>query len=345
MSQLYIPNKKIAIASSFEGVVNNGAKECAFVSLNAYQKLVDQRKTPGAGFFGREITPDEFRNSDSVRNSNIVRFFLKMRPVVAVAEDYHTVLMVGMLYDHVVNDLVGDKSKEFFNKDAAVEFFCNEFKRTKAQTQKERGYFKVEFDAERKLQQEKDYKSWLALQKPYMDTLEQLRILNGLKKEAGDKNYTGFVLYYVTSKDEASTYQLCTVYGEFNLFKNGEIGGISFDREKDWPKFFESLQTCIITQDRIIGTGRVAGADKVGQMKLAAEQEGVPHSQIFRLNDRYDPDEVVQLKAAGFEHNFVVTGGYAFSQDYENARTAGIPVIEKSKLAETLSAYAREKGF
>ena len=35
MHKLYIPKKKIALASSFEGIFNNGALECAFVSINA----------------------------------------------------------------------------------------------------------------------------------------------------------------------------------------------------------------------------------------------------------------------------------------------------------------------
>jgi len=337
--QLYIPNRKIIVASSFEGVVNNGAKECLFVSLNTYDKMLHDKSLHGRSILLGSLTPQEFRSSKAVRDSKILETFLKLRPLVAVAEDYLNVLQIAVEYPDLGARIArGDA--------AAIQFAEGEFEALKASTTKQREVFKKEFYVERKKQQDASYKEWLALQEPYADTLEQLRILSSLKKEAGTRDFSGFTLYYVTSKDEATTYQLCTVYGEFNLFKDGEVKpSIGFDKEKSWPAYFQSLQTCLITQERIIGKDKVEKADKVKQMALAAAQENIPNGQVFRVNDRYDAEEFSALKAAGFVHNFVVTGGYAFQQDYDKAQKAGIRVVEKNRLAETLSEYASKLGF
>ena len=44
MSLIYSPKFKIVIASSFEGIVNNGATECALTSFNAYNKMFGDGK-------------------------------------------------------------------------------------------------------------------------------------------------------------------------------------------------------------------------------------------------------------------------------------------------------------
>lgn len=80
-------------------------------------------------------------------------------------------------------------------------------------------------------------------------------------------------------------------------------------------------------------------------MIMAAEKEGIPRSQVLRVQDRFDETEIRELRQAGFEHQFIVKGGYAFPSDYEKARKGGIPVFERHDMARFLSEFAREKGF
>ena len=334
---LRVPDKKIVIASSFEGVVNNGAKECGVVSLAAYERMVNDGRLEGLHSFAKE-DPE-----------TVMKAFIFLRPMVAVAEDYLTVLMLiarNMATSTAIAK--GNIRTEKYTKDA-IAHFQSEFAHIKELTKDQRAEFKKEFYIERKSRQDADYRAWLGLQEPYAETLEQLRILNPLKTfDAKTGALTGgFVLYYVTSKDEASAFQLCTVYGELGIFKPGELGGTSILQPgENWADVFESMRTCLIKREHIIGKETVPDVDKVEQMRIAAEERAqVPRKQVWRLQDRYDPEEIGALKAAGFDHQFIVTGGYAFLDDYDKARAAGVPVVERSRMAQTLSDYAKEKGF
>jgi hypothetical protein len=339
---LYVPKKKIAIASSFEGVVNNGATECAFVAMNAMQRMIGNKQLPGFyGYFFNQYTIDEFK-SNKVKNSEVVQAFLKLRPLVAVASDYLTVLQViEIKSEKAFNIIKKDRPIDQINSD--IEYLTRYFSSTKSAFSGEREIFDKVFYEVRK-ETQKDYGAWLSLQEPFPHTIEQMRILNSLKSAQG-KDFAGFVMYYVTSKDEASTYQLCNVYGELNLFKNGEISDVKFNPEVEYAKWFESLKTCLISEDRIIGKNKVEKADKVKQMVMVAEKENIPRNQVLRVQDRFDEKEIAELKQAGFEHHLIVKGGYAFPSDYEKAQKAGIPVFEREKMAEFISEFAREKGF
>jgi len=327
---LYLPQKKIVIASSFEGVVNNGAKECGVVSLAAYRKMVKE---------------GQIKDSDALlkhSESKIMSTFLALRPLVAVAEDYLTVLqMIGRLYPYQTVRLIEGRDLKI------VKFVGEMFEDFKSQTAKERALFKTEFYAERKNRQESNYKAWLNLQEPFSETIGQFRLLNELKTfdEKTVAQTGGFKLYYVTSKDEASTYQLCTVYGEFGRFQPGEVSDSIFTPGENYAALFESMKTCLIRRDCIIGKETVENVDKLVQMKMVAEKENVTPADVWRLQDRYDKGEFETLKAAGFVHQFVVTGGYAFPTDYAKAREDGIVVVERGLLAQSLSGYARENGF
>ena len=326
----YVPQKKIVIASSFEGVVNNGAKECGVVSLAAYRKMVKE---------------GHIKDTDALLKHSenwIMATFLALRPLVAVAEDYLTVMqIIGRLYPDQTRRLVEDRDVSM------VKFVGEMFEYIKSQTAKERAIFKTEFYAERKNRQESNYKAWLNLQKPFSETIEQFRKLNELKMfdEKTAVQTSGFKLYYVTSKDEASTYQLCTVYGEFGRFQPGEVSDSIFTPGEDYAALFESMKTCLIRRDCIIGKETVENVDKLVQMKMVAEKENISPAQVWRLQDRYDKNEFETLKTAGFTHQFVVTGGYAFPTDYANARDDGIVVVERGLMAQTLSDYARENGL
>ena len=85
MTALYVPNAKIAVASSFEGVVNNGKIECTWTSFNA-----DQYSNPGA-LFGRRLSWPEFQE---LMSTTPVQAHLALRPLVANASDYQILLRV-----------------------------------------------------------------------------------------------------------------------------------------------------------------------------------------------------------------------------------------------------------
>jgi hypothetical protein len=342
MCSFHIPQKKVVVASSFEGVLNNGAMECAFTSLNAFNKIARKGAIRSDGFFGQGIMePDEFRQLN-LPGSMLVKAFLALRPLVAVAEDYLTVLMLIEAHGGAAREVVTNTSKE------GVEFFTEAFKRLKGTTAEARAAFRTAFYEERKACQEKSYPSWLALQEPYPETLDQLRLLNALKDgPAGASNgVNGFFLYYVTSKDEASTLQLCNVYASLGSMKATEVSAAAISAAGGWPAYVASLKTCLISPDRIIGIQKVAGGDKLRQMQMILAQENIDDpARIWRVNDRYDEAEIASLKSGGFVHYFISAGGYAFPHDYETARQNGIPVIERARLAEELSQYAEQKGF
>lgn len=227
---LYVPKKKIAIASSFEGVVNNGAAECAFVSLNAQRRMIGRGELPGfAGFFKQQLSVGEFNKKngevhprDWIKGSIPVRAFLALRPLVAVAGDYLNVLQITEKCRESAFVLVASHEMD----SRMVDFFSRQFADMKSKTGKEREIFEREFYAVRKETQDRNYKEWLSLQGPFPHTIEQMRILNSLKSAQGN-DFSGFVLYFVTSKDEQSTYQLCNVYGEMGFLREGEISNLT----------------------------------------------------------------------------------------------------------------------
>ena len=336
---LYTPNKKIVIASSFEGVVNNGATECAFVAINTVRRMVARGYMPFHGRDRARVKQYSIDTFKSFKDLPQTQAFLRLRPLVAVAGDYLTVLQIVADNEDDAKQLVDGVHVE-----SNINFFSREFEVQKKKSSKEREIFGKEFYVVRKETQDKDYKAWLSLQEPFPHTIEQLRILNSLKN-AQDNDFSGFVLYYVTSKDEASTYQLCNVYGELNIFKNGEISEVKFKPGVDYAKWFENLKTCMISEERIIGKNNVVDADKIKQMIMVSDKENVPREQVFRVQDRYDENEIETLKQEGFRHHLIVNGGYAFPLDYAKAQKAGIPVIERADMAKSLSEYAKNNGF
>lgn len=328
-----MPQKKIAVASSFEGVVNNGARECALVSFNAYHRLLEKKQVCGHRFMD-VMEPDRF-NREAKRDA-VVNAFLNLRPLVAVAEDYLTVIQIISLNLQHLPSLQVREAEEVFR------FFKKEFESAKQATPDSRAAFKEAFYAERKRLQEADYGKWLSLQQPYEDTVQQLRILAKLRALGADgKVSNGFALYYVTTKDAKSTWELCTVYGKLGSLEAGEVSDGIKAGTMDWPGYLAQLSTCLIKKDHILAKENGSQPEK---MKAISDAEGIPPGLVWRLNDRYDEKEAAELKAGGFPY-FVVTGGYAFPWDYEKARSAGITVIKRERLAESLSSIAKEKGI
>ena len=82
---IYKPRGIVAIGSSFEGILNNGARECGLTTFNAEKRIPD-------GVEVYSSTPISARDFPSMANDYHVQGFLALRPLVEKAEDYHTVM-------------------------------------------------------------------------------------------------------------------------------------------------------------------------------------------------------------------------------------------------------------
>ena len=276
---LYIPDKKYVIASSFEGIINNDARECGAVSLSVWERMVASGRLKGYASF------------EGYDSKLVMKEFLFLRPLVAVAEDYLTVLMLIQNYKTTVKNIVRNPwyGPRFMKE--VIAHFKDEFERVKFGTLEQRAEFKDGFKSERRSRQVSHYRDWLGLQYPYVESLAQFRKLSPLKKfdPVGGEMTGGFLLYYVTSKDEFSTWGLCNYYGELEFFTKNELTDPNLFRSgENLAEYFNSMKNCLITREHIIGVETVPDADKVKQMTLVAERENIPHKQVIRLQDRYD---------------------------------------------------------
>jgi len=319
---VYMPRTRIALASSFEGIVNNGATECALTSLNAYQKM-----RPGS-FFGRIIEPAEF---GEYVGTPTVAAFLALRPLVGTAPDYHTVLRMLEMHPERVRYLLDNPDKR-----DAYEFFTEEFERIKAETEEERVAFgksteTSEFYRERERMKKADYRAWFGTQRPYPNSIRELRKLVETQRLQGEQIVSGFVPWFATSKDEETTFDLCRIYTDLGLLDLRDVSEIGSG-------------VCIITRPRIIGSQTTT--DKLQQLMIIAKREDVPKNQVLRLNDRYDPKEQQQLADAGFRRQIMVTGGYVFPHDVQRAREDPLlVVVERDNMAEEIARYAQALGL
>ncbi len=320
---LYIPGGKIALASSFEGIVNNGATECGLVAINAHYAMGD----PEESFYGTLVSPEEF-NEDIV-NGMSMRAFLKLRPLAEVAEDYLTILQVIEKYPAFVNDMLRMPDKE-----SVYDAIEDRFRQLRDETPDERSLFKEKFYSERQRLQKKDYHAWLSTQSPFPGAIEQFRMLAETQDtRPGNDNeiVNGFIPWFATSKDEASSYALCELYSELGRFGKEDVS--------------EEVQAgCAINRDRIIGKERTR--DKLEQMKWIAASEDIPHHDVWRLNDRYDKEQQEQLADNSFQNQFLITGGYAFPHDVRKAENDSlVTVMPRERLALELARYAEYNGF
>ncbi|MFH1222054.1 MAG: hypothetical protein V1492_03140 [Candidatus Micrarchaeota archaeon] len=357
---VYRPQKKIVVALSFEGVLNNGVKECAFVSLNAYKRMIDNGQirsviTKG-GFFRKILEPDEFIKNPvnplkpAIKDSAIVAAFVALRPLVAVAEDYYTVLQV-INVNHEMAVLLGSPK----NIDV-YRYFIDKFEALKSwqSTAEERQIFKKEFYAERERIKQVSYEKWLSLQEPYKETIEQLRALAKTREFESGELARGFELYYLSAKDEGSIKELCNFYTKFGHLLDIEVGqergaagiGENVQVEVLRAEFLQRLSNCIVHPDHIIGLKKNPGGDKLLGMKGITEEQGVPPAQVWNVNDRLEkPEEIKRLKDAGFVNQFILTGGYAFPWEYDEAPRYGVHVLQRPHMAVILSTIAGLAGF
>lgn len=320
MPGIYAPKARIAIASSFEGIVNDGARECALTALNAYHK-----QHPRA-FFGRILSADEFNRL--YVNTDTVKAFLALRPMVEVAEDYRTVLDLAIKYPKEAYALASNP-----NDVRAYTLFERRFNRLKQRTAKERDEFgrgkESLFYKEREALQRADYEAWLNTQSPFEDTLSQFRELVDTQTWDSDKPVSGFYPRFATSKDEASTHALCNFYARVKKLDPSDV----------------ESRKCLIPRDGIIGMETVPSRNKVKQLGVIADRLEVPRSQVWRVNDRYDTGQQNELYDAGFVYQFFLPG-YAAPSEIEKAESDRMAkVLERKRFAEQLAAYAREWGF
>jgi hypothetical protein len=321
MVEIYAPKTKVAIASSFEGVFNNGAPECALTSINAYTTM-----NPGT-FYKNLISVKDFNKIKDY--SFEIRGFLALRPLVAVAEDYHTIAKIIIMYPDKVQNLLDNPNNEIL-----AHHFEDLFKKIKEETKEERERFgkgkESLFYQERERLKKEDIFAWMNTQEPYETTLFELRKLAETQRYDGDKIISGFVPYFATSKDEESTHNLCVFYTEAQKLIPSDIEG----------------KHCIIPRGRIIGMETVPSRNKLEQLKVIAEKEDVPHSHIWRVNDMVFNDEIEELFDNGFRNIFIVTGGYVFPYEIEKIRKdKRVKVVESENMAQEISQYAKEWGF
>ena len=315
---VYIPNFKIAVASSFEGIVNDGARECGLTSFNAYHHIPE-----GEGsFYGRIVEPGDF---ESIADSRDMRAFLALRPLVEVAEDYLTVIEVIEANPGLVDNMLAHP-----NEESSYDPLIERFGERKEQSPELRSEFKDVFYAERKRMQREAYDAWLNTQSPFPESIAELRYLvRTQERYGGDDVDTGFVPWFATSKDEESTHSLCVFYGKVQKLDPEDLEG----------------SRCLITRERIIGKERTR--DKVEQLKIIADEEGIPRSHVWRLNDRYDAKQQIELRDNGFAYQFLLAGGgYVFPHDVRKAqKDPMVIVIPRKGFAKALGEKAREWGF
>ncbi len=309
--EIYRPKVTIPVASSFEGVVNDGAPECGLVSWNAYPN-----------FFGHRYETDAF---GYLRAQEAFKAFLKLRPLVEVASDYMAILKMINKYERQARELAKHGAPQ-----EAYRFFINNFVDTAVEIGAEQlAGFDRRFYAERKRLQNFDYDAWLGLQSLMPGSMEQFRLLHDTAEYESPESVRvtrGFVPWFATAKDEESTHALCLFYSTSGALKPQDVTG----------------ERCVMPRKRIIGKERTRVKNE--QLKRIAEEEDVRREQVFYVNDRFDREHA-ELREAGFPHQFIVTGGYAFPWEYDEAQQAGIVVVKREELAYSLGEYAKEKGF
>lgn len=325
---VYKPKVKIAIASSFEGIVNDGAPECALTSFNAYHNMEPR------AFFGRRLTSREF--SSEYRGHPWVRAFLAVRPMVEVAEDYGTVLDVML---HPAGRIYAERLAENPHDTRAYLGFEELFNKLKERTDWRTAFGtgkQSHFYKERTALKQADLDGWRKTQEPFDDVLPQFRALIDTQTRIPDAPHAyaavsaGFAPWFATSKDEASTFDLCMFYAKILRLDPSDIGE-------------DGTQVCMITRDRIIGLEHTR--DKAEQMKIISKEEGIHMGQVWRLNDRYDPKQQEKLYEEGVVYQFLLPG-YAAQHEIEKSRKDKfVRLLDRRHFAEQLAAYAEQWFF
>ncbi len=318
---IYIPKNKIVLAFSFEGIVNDGATECALVAYNAYQNI-----KPGMGLDGRVVEPREF---DEYVDRDEIKGFLSLRPLINKAYEYFFVI-------DTLKERPEEAERVVYNPTdiEAFDVLIETFREIDSKTPDEQKKMLDDaFYKERKRMQNSDYEAWLNVQRPFPESIAQLRYLVRTQMFDDEGNVvSGFVPWYATSKDEASTFSLCENYAKHRKLDPDDI-------EAD-------LTGCTIPRKRILGRERVPSRNEIERLNMIAEIEDVYPEMVWRINDRYDSEAQERLFNAGYKHQFLVPG-YTFPHDFENAKKDDrIIVIEnREEMARDIGKYAQKLGL
>jgi hypothetical protein len=272
------------------------------------------------------------------RNSIVVKAFLIMRPMVEKAGEYHTVLEMIRRYPAETLALIADPDSE-----EKYSFFEEKFKEIKAEPENDEIRYKFGdnkdsnlFNNERKRLIAEDINGWYDSQQPFEQTIPQFRYLVQTQKRddsagnAYDAVVSGFAPWFATSKDDASAHALCVFYANvMKLDPDVDIGN--------------GRRVCMIPRERIIGKERTT--NKIEQMKEIARLEDIPYSQVWRLNDRYDPKQQIELYRVGFTNQFFLPG-YATKHEIERSKSDPfVRLLDKERFAEQLGEFAEQWRF
>lgn len=323
---IYSPKSKILIASSTEGVVWDGAKECYLVTHNAALKDINNYKR--AEPFDHVIEPKEFtENKEEFLKTKYFDAALKLRPLVKKAWHYFLVFdMIGRNPNWVEDILENPESEKAYLS------FIKEFKELKASTP-EAVHKKMDeiFYAERDRMKIDHHFDWLELYEPIGNRWEEFGKLAETKKSEGGEIVSGFIPAFATAKDEDS----------------GNIVCVHFVKTKKLDKKHYSdgnAHACTIQRDLIVGKDRVPSRRKVDQLDMLGKITGIPKTQVWNLNDMYSHEELEGLWKEDYRFNFLLPG-YIFPFDVEKAKNDTLVTVLGENFAKQLGKKAEDIGF
>ncbi len=327
MSGVYKPKVPIIVASSTEGVVWDGAKECYLVAHNAALKNLDDYKVLEP--FDHIIEPEEFvKNKEGFLKTEYFDAALKLRPLVKKAWHYFLVLDMIRKHPKWVEDILSKPEDE-----KAYLGFIKEFSELKASTSPERQEFldRIFYDERRRMKTTNMF-AWLELYEPIGNRWEEFGKLAETKKLDEDGNViSGFIPAFATSKDEGSSHELC----------------VHFVRTQKLDKRHYSdknTHVCTVPRNLIVGKDRVPSRRKTDQLDMLREIMKVPKTQVWNLNDMYSHRELEELWGEKYRFNFLLPG-YVFPFDIEKARNDPLVTVLGENFAEQLGEVAKEIGF
>jgi|GEM_PF-3509740 len=323
---IYSPKSKIVIASSTEGVVWDGAKECYLVTHNAALKNLSNYKR--AEPFDHVIEPKEFtENKEEFLKTKYLDAALKLRPLVKKA--WHYFLVFDMINKNP--DWTEDILENPENENSYLGFI-NKFKELKALTP-EKMQKKADdlFYDERKRMKRDHHFDWLELYEPIGNRWEEFGKLAETKKSEKGEIVSGFIPAFATAKDEDTSHIVCV-----HFVKTEKLDKRHYSDEKAYA--------CTVQRDLIVGKDRVPSRRKVDQLGMLGKITGVPKTQVWNLNDMYGREELEGLWGENYRFNFLLPG-YIFPFDVEKAKNDPLVTVLEENFAEQLGKKAEDIGF
>ena len=216
-----------------------------------------------------------------------------------------------------------------------IAYLKERFAERRDATADQRAAFREAFYEQRARLKKDDLRGWMDLQAPFPQALDGFRQLVGTTEYEDDEQTPkgGFVTYFATSKDEASTYDLCVYHSSSGIMRPDDV---------------RLRGRCIINRNRIIGKEKTR--DKVKQMRMIAENLDIGPERVIRLNDMWFEDQQAALREAGFIHQAIIPWGYVFQPDLDRARELAegddsVVVLPEKDWALELGRYVEKWGL